>query len=248
MIGAPLDPIHHCPTCGGPVDPLQATGPDGGCPRLHCRLRARERTEREIAERTARRTATALRGLRERQLDPPDDEWALVPHNDATEVALDASLAADFRRHLARVIAEAGRGPHTGGPPAADASIDHSGGARESERIALARACATCRGRCCRRGGAHAFLDASSIARVCGRQPEWTDEELTAAYLEHLRPTHLEGGCLFQGPAGCRLPQSLRSDTCNRWWCPDLETARARWAEGEGSPSTTTFIAVPVDD
>lgn len=248
MTRPPLDPIHHCPTCGGPVDPLQATGPDGGCPRLTCRVRARERVERDRAERTERRTTTAIRGLRDRGLDPDAEEWALVPRNVATEVALDAGIVADFRRHLARVIAEAGAGPHPDARPAGHASIDAPGTPGEPERSALARACATCRGWCCRRGGAHAFLDAASIARVRGRHPDWTADDLTAAYLDPLRPTHLEGGCLFQGPAGCRLPQALRSDTCNRWWCPDLERARDRWADGEGTPAATTFVAVTTDD
>lgn len=241
MSGAPHAPVHHCPFCGGAVDPLQAHTRDGGCPSLSCRVRAREAFEAESVERLERRRAAAVRHLGSRGVDPVDDRWAIVPRNDAAEVTLEPHLAADFRRHLQRTVAESR--PPNRATPGASSSMDTA--PAPDQRAALARGCATCRGWCCRRGGTHAFLDRASIERVRSDNPAWSEEQIVTAYLDHIGSTHLAGGCLFQGPQGCRLPTRLRSDTCNDWWCPDLVATRDRWERDELDPAETTFVPVP---
>lgn len=233
----PFEPRHRCPTCGDPVDPLQATEPDGGCHRDACRRAARTRWTAETRDVDRRRRAVGRARLRASGIDPDAGPWTVVPANDAGSVALDPAQVDAFRAHLHRVLNDLtvhGRPTHSTPPlPMAPA-----------ETAAVRRACATCRGWCCRRGGSHAFLDALSLDRVRRRYPDDSAAELEARYRTHLGATHLDGGCVFQGETGCRLPRPLRSDTCNSWLCPDLRTQVDRWRERESSPRDTRFVAV----
>lgn len=167
----------------------------------------------------------------------------MVPSNPARPVALDPSAVSDFRGHLRRVLDDLVSSGPGRSVPASDAA-DAAGESAPAEADALARACATCRGWCCRRGGSHAFLDVRSVDRVWRERPGASPAALEALYLEHLGATHLDGGCVFQGESGCRLPRSLRSDTCNTWLCPDLHRQRDRWRDRRDEPSATRFVAV----
>ncbi len=238
----PYGPVHRCPRCGDPVDPLQAGERDGGCRRDACRREARARRLAHEDDGERRRRSEGAARLRARGENPGAGPWTVVPANDAGPVPLAPTARADFRRHLRRVLADL---EATGPSPPEWGSVGGAGTPGTDEAAAIARACATCRGWCCRRGGTHAFLDARSLERVILRDPTSTTDDIEAAYLAHLGATHLEGGCVFQGPAGCRLPRDLRSDTCNDWLCPDLRAQRARWTEGGESPDDTRFVAVP---
>lgn len=238
----PLAPLHHCPFCGGAVDPLQALGPEGGCPEADCRRRSRLRALADDEERRGRRQAAAIDEMRRRGLDPDRERWQVVPRNDAGEVPLPAATVRSFRAHLERVVA----GAAGGGRPRRRPTPPHPTPLPAATRALLAEGCRACRGWCCRRGGDHAFLDAASLARVGAEHPEWSPDDLEAAYLGHLEATHLEGGCLFQGPDGCRLPTSLRSDRCNEWWCPDLESLLPN-DDGTGPESLLRFVAIATE-
>jgi hypothetical protein len=166
-----------------------------------------------------------------------------VPANRAPVAGLPSGAIEDFRRHLRRVVAEASArasrhegGPTPGRPPPPSPT--------PPEADALARGCATCRGSCCRRGGNHAFLDAASIRRILANEEALDPIDLEARYESRVHATHLEGGCLFQGPQGCRLPRTLRSNTCNDWLCEDLTATLDRWREGGESPADHRFVPV----
>ncbi len=165
-------------------------------------------------------------------IDPDRVSWSVVPANSASPVPLAPDLRADFSAHLRRLIETPppttrprslaqSVAPATPDPPSA---LDPPGAA---ESAALARACSACRGWCCRRGGTHAFLDQDSLARVLQADPTLTVRALEALYLAHLGGDHLDGGCIFQGATGCRLPRELRSNTCNTWFCEDLMSWRS---------------------
>lgn len=238
----PYGPVHRCPQCGDPVDPLQAGEPDGGCHREACRREARARWQalEDDADRRRRREGAAR--LRAGGRDPDGGPWTVVPANDAGPVPLEPSARAGFRAHLRRVLAEL---EATGPSPREPGTRGAAEAPSTEEAAAIARACATCRGWCCRRGGTHAFLDARSLERVLLADPTRTADEVEATYLAHLGETHLEGGCVFQGEAGCTLPRTLRSDTCNTWLCADLRAQRARWTAGVDVPRATRFVAIP---
>jgi hypothetical protein len=187
----------------------------------------------------AGRRAAARDRLSARGLDPDGVAWAVVPSNPADERPLSEGAVADFMRHLRTVLdGEPGAGSRTVG-------LGGSGLTPESPLDdALGGACVACRGWCCRRGGTHAFLDGDSTERVRRERPDLDTAALEHLYARYLGPTHLEGGCVFQGPLGCRLPRELRSDTCNRWWCEDATRIREQWDGGTLDPESTVFVAV----
>jgi hypothetical protein len=186
-------------------------------------------------------------------IDPEAADWSLVPANPAQPRPLSAERSQAFAAHLRRVMDEvrAHREPERAATPERAEDTEVGTGAvpdgteAQAQVEAFARACSTCRGWCCRRGGTHAFLDARSLQRVRDQHPDTRPEELERRYLGHLGPTHLDGGCVYQGDTGCRLPRALRSDTCNRWLCDDLLDARRRWRRGSSDPDVTRFVAVP---
>ncbi|MEQ9570248.1 MAG: hypothetical protein RLN75_08680, partial [Longimicrobiales bacterium] len=217
--------------------------PDGGCRRASCRRAARARWLADEGDHDRSRREQGVALLRARGVDPDVGSWTVVPSNLARPVALDPTAVADFRRHLRRVLDDLVSGGPGRSAPDSDAA-DVAGEPPPEETDAVARACATCRGWCCRRGGSHAFLDVRSVDRVWRGRPGASPTALEALYVEHLGDTHLDGGCVFQGESGCRLPRSLRSDTCNSWLCPDLGRQRERWRDGGEEPSATRFVAV----
>lgn len=238
------------------MDPIQVADLDGICGRFACRVASMERrgtSERDAAEARDRRARTLLR---ERGLDPDGVGWAVVPSNPAALRELDGKAADAFRTHLRRLLDSGGapspedraRPPHEAppdGPPRNEPPRDGPP-PRESEALtqALTGACTACRGWCCRRGGSHAFLDETSLSRIRRQHPDLDPTALVALYDRFLGPTHLEDGCVFQGGDGCRLPRTLRSDTCNDWWCEDVERIRARWRDHDLDPGDTRFIPV----
>lgn len=233
----PYAPVHHCRSCGAPVDPLEAAAAGGLCGRPACRAEALRRSlaeERRIAE---GRRARGRAALVDRGSDPDAGPWSVVPFHATSRVPLPAERRRAFLAHLRdRIVeAEAHPGPVTVEPvPPGDA-----------EGETFARACAACRGWCCLRGGAHAFIDAASLARIRRDHPGLTVDELEGLYASHLGDTHLDGGCVFQAEDGCRLPRTLRSDTCLTWLCEDLVSARERWRDEGFDPRDVRFVAIP---
>jgi hypothetical protein len=201
----------------------------------------------------------ARRWLADRGVDPEGASWSLTPSNGAGPVPLALELREEFRRYLVRIVEEAVHGESGTGKGAVDAEAgtdtqeDRFPPPTGDEARALGAACATCRGWCCRRGGTHAFLEADRIRRLMDERPDLTPADVVELYTSHLGATHLEGGCVFQGEQGCRLPRDLRGDTCNAYLCPDLVTLRRRLREprdpGAEGPESHWFVAVlPGDD
>ncbi|MBT8405424.1 MAG: hypothetical protein KJP18_16295 [Gemmatimonadetes bacterium] len=209
-------------------------------------LERRNATDRDEDE-ARRRRAEAL--LRERGIDPAEVDWAVVPANSASPRPLDHDAAEAFRVHLRRLLDTARGAAETREgaiPSPSHEQTDETDEPALAERRAeaLSAACAACRGWCCARGGVHAFLDDASLTRIRRSRPDLDSSDLLAVYEVFLGPTRLDGGCVFQGPTGCRLPRSLRSDTCNDWWCDDLERVRERWHEDGLDPRDTHFLPV----
>jgi hypothetical protein len=104
----------------------------------------------------------------------------------------------------------------TGDPPYAEAPA--------SPGDALARAaCASCRGLCCKHGEPHAFLYSSTLRRYLKLHPDQSPAQALETYLDHIPAESTAGSCIYHGRQGCTLPRALRSDTCNRFICDDLE-------------------------
>lgn len=267
----PFAPAHRCWSCGEPIDAFQAVSQGGVCTRFECRAAESRRRQAEDRRVEARRRDVAREHLTGEGLDPDRSSWSVTPYNDAELVALTAERREAFLTYLRRTTREAVEGAETGPAgagdnnghtsPPADFAVEAGASAPAAiqdeapdddgrfgppdavEGRGLAAACATCRGWCCRQGGTHAFLKADRIRRLLRERPDLEPDDVPSLYEGHLGERHLQGGCVFQGETGCRLPRELRSDTCNEYFCPDLVQVRRQWRTPGGGP-THRFMAV----
>lgn len=228
----------RCAYCRAPLEALEDAAFHGVCGRLECQAASWSQRSRE---RHAARTAAAIAHLRTLARNPETSSWSLTPANPAVLVELASSRRDAFLKHLEQVVAEALADPI---PSAAPRPVRDPPPRSAAEGDALGTACATCRGSCCREGGTHAFLNADTLRRVWSESPDLEPAATFDLYASSLGSHHLEGGCVFQGERGCRLPRSLRSDTCNRWLCPDLRKVRKVWMERGGAIAPHTFVAI----
>ena len=84
--------------------------------------------------------------------------------------------------------------------------------------------CATCEGACCVRGEDNAYLKPETVRHFMDARPELSGDEVRAAYLQAVPNRVYDASCIFHGPTGCGLPSEMRSDTCNRFFCTQLES------------------------
>jgi hypothetical protein len=90
----------------------------------------------------------------------------------------------------------------------------------------LGWACATCGGRCCLKGGAHAYLHVATILRYRIEHPGARSRDIVADYCRYLASETYEDSCVFHAATGCTLPRHLRSDTCRSSLCSGLVELR----------------------
>jgi hypothetical protein len=86
----------------------------------------------------------------------------------------------------------------------------------------LRASCALCRGKCCRGGGEHAYLDERTMARVRMERPDLDAAAIIRLYVSAVARPGFEGSCLFHGAEGCTLERSLRAELCNSYYCNGL--------------------------
>lgn len=224
----------RCIHCSAPIPELRrrispvCESPDcrthGVLGRLHA---ANQREASRRAERLAAEHERVLVGLREAFRDRAAEaerngRGFLIGVLPANELEVEAAAPDRIERFLERlrgILGAARSVPSAANRPATGP---------EEPPLALQRAaCGVCRGRCCRAGGDHAYLDEESLARILAAEPSRSEEELLAQY-RHFAPARAYlGACLFQAEDGCGLPRALRSDTCNRHLCGELRTLHA---------------------
>ena len=90
----------------------------------------------------------------------------------------------------------------------------------------LGNACATCQGRCCQNGGAHAYLSVATIRSYRASHPGKSAEETLTDYLSCIPGVSYENSCIYHGPCGCALPCGMRSDACLSFYCGELDAFR----------------------
>lgn len=152
----------------------------------------------------------------------PANRRALVPVDSADREAFAAAVAGRLAKYPISTREEETR---TGGD-----GIDVD----DAIERAMQQGCATCRGACCTRGGAHAFLTAAGLratATALGLRLEDTPVQVWSTALHELYAGYLPGmhyaaSCVFHAERGCALPRELRSDTCNTYLCGGLATLR----------------------
>ncbi len=236
-----LPPTGKCAVCTRPLTVAQRAR--GHCDATLCRAEtARMRREQEAARKAAllvsmqrrREHAAAQRGLaRDAQAT---FKAALIPRNTDRASRLSARRRASHEAHLRACLAEARQAPEIpGAAPAPDAASvpDQQTPLQRAETQLLLTACATCRGKCCREGGDHAFLSAESMIAYLQRFPAADDDAVVAHHLRHIGETTMTHGCVYQGLRGCTLAAELRADICHRFHCTGLLMLKGQFAAGE---------------
>jgi hypothetical protein len=224
---ATLPPGQRCRACGRPLSLRQSVA--GLCATVECRYKIDEPgRERQRQERAAR--ALRARELRDRQAESlglAESETyhpAVIPSFGRGITNLPDRRRRAFRDHLNRLISEAteslaSASANDAGLPVAPAEPN----ARALEvQAVLGKACAVCRGCCCRFGLEHAYLTVATIRRYMAQHPGQRPRDVLAAYLSHIGNKTFSKSCVFHQSGGCSLPRSMRSDLCNQWYCNGL--------------------------
>ncbi len=179
-----------------------------------------------FAKRAERELRASLGGM-----IPANAVRAIFPANTDPLAPQEPSRRAQFAQHLAtmaegavldreRLVTE----PAVAEPPA------------NGRETLSTRACAACRGGCCRAGGEHAYLTEETIARSLEAHPDWTLAQVMDSYLRHIPAVTYLNSCIYHAATGCGLPRELRSSTCNRYQCVKLIKLRAILPENNPSP------------
>jgi len=107
-------------------------------------------------------------------------------------------------------------------------------------RIVSDKMCGMCKGGCCTAGRDSAYITPSTIRRFLAAHPDSSDDDILEAYLSRLSPETVTDACVNQSPTGCVLPRSMRSDTCNEYYCKALEA----WHESAVSGVTDAVLVI----
>ena len=137
---------------------------------------------------------------------------AVLPANLAKVAPLPARRRAAFRAHLLEQIGEAAKRERRLNPNSA-------GSDSAAPPPPIAAGCAACRGRCCNRGGEHAFVDFTTIRRYTAQTGVRAAPAIVQAYLRYLPLRSYRDSCVYHTAAGCNLPRTMRGDVCNQFYC-----------------------------
>jgi hypothetical protein len=228
-------PAHQkCAGCGRPLSPWEfGIGFCAGS--AECQLALHDARERERSNRMRERREALrqeARQLRDQAADavgvrePESYPLALIPSFTTPVTDLPDERRQQMRERLLALIGEAMEPAEPPAEGAAAAPIPLPVLSQAVQTV-LGRACGHCQGKCCRTGRDHAYLTVPVLRRYRQAHPEQGPEEVLEAYIGRIGSKTYEGSCVFHEPGGCSLPREMRSDTCNRYFCPDLDDLRA---------------------
>lgn len=243
-----------CRYCGNPIDAR-------GSLRDHCahwRCRAARRRDQQLAKRAARaredeRYATRCAVVRDDMASGnatnhagPHLDVLPVPAFQRPTVALARERRERFREHLSDVMRDfrSSDEQQASAPLESTAAPLEVTDPAEHSRFASA-ACATCGGRCCERGGDHAFISVATVRRFFSSHAGASDPHCEATYLGYLPAEVLHDSCVFHTRHGCALPRQLRSEMCNWFQCDDLERLSARVSR---EPTPDVWVLASMED
>jgi len=150
----------------------------------------------------------------------PDDDSlpVMVQRNDKATVPISAERVKRLRKHLVVTLRALRKlkSPEHSIPPL---QAEPEGFAGRVSRTA----CSLCKGWCCKNGDDQAFLDETTLARVCSARPALYLAAVLRLYIERVPEIGYENSCIFHGKQGCTLDSSLRSDVCNSYFCGGLQ-------------------------
>jgi hypothetical protein len=86
----------------------------------------------------------------------------------------------------------------------------------------LIKACAICKGSCCKNGGEHAYIKVDTFLCYMHQHPELQQHQVLEEYLSFLPKKTYEDSCVYHAEFGCSLPRHMRSECCNLFACHGL--------------------------
>ncbi len=219
-----------CQVCGRLLsEPDRAIG---ACSDRRCWLTLAE-TRRRLREAELQAEAVALCASATQHFSELRDRTipiTIVPAYHGTSTRVPRHRRDALRRRLTRLLqqpAEQPAAPADAAAPARSEAVD----------TALQAACTNCRGVCCANGNDHAYLTPETLQRVKRDNPGLSDDQIVDQYLSHVGPRSNAGSCIFHQSTGCGLPRSMRSDTCNTFFCSPLRDFMAQAARDPGRPA-----------
>ncbi len=229
----------RCTHCGKPIPPMRAgeVCADPLCEREQSDLRERARKSALAVEEYLKAQHLMLSRYeaevraRAPGAIPEGAVRAVLPSNDRGLTAMTPERRAALAARLGELLAEIGDEEGAPAPPepVGDATVS----AREAITVS---ACMACRGQCCTGGKERAYLSAATLRRWLTAHPGASAAELVDDYLGRVQPETYEGSCIYHTATGCSLPRSMRSDTCNVFFCGDIRTLRAAVPEEQVVP------------
>jgi hypothetical protein len=250
---AALGPHQLCRTCARPLEPRRVA--QGICASLDCWRQAvsedRARDRQRVAALVAR--AGPLRDGAASRMDVEEAETyqlMIIPsYHEGRITELPDSRRSAFRDRLRQLIdaadAEAHASDAVNTAPIVEPELPD---ARQADVQAVqGRACALCRGNCCRSGRDHAFISVETFRGYLAEHPHSNTDEVLATYLAYIGKETFEGSCVYHQSTGCSLPRDLRSRTCNTWLCTGLMTFQDS-VRGSTDPPRAFFVSTSSDD
>jgi hypothetical protein len=218
---------HTCRVCRRPLAvPDRAAGVCSSPQCRHADHASRSRQARERME-SADRALRQKRARRARIPDPESYPIARLPSFRRETGILPKRRLRSFRQHLEKLVAECEVAGWAIAPIASSAPPESHPVSSSAKETVSGIGCAACRGQCCSGGGDHAWLTTQTINRYRQLHPTARVADIVAAYLSRIGNRTYRGSCIYHGRHGCGLPRDMRSDTCNRYFCPELRTFRS---------------------
>jgi hypothetical protein len=229
-----------CAICQGPLTVHQEIR-GGVCDRPRCRRALLERHLEQRRQREAaavRKVALDYRAKVASSLELESPEAlivAIVSCYDKPIRNLPEKRRRRFRDFFTELISQAVANASSESADSAYRRPEAAAGPTPEEQIALGKACATCRGRCCTNGCHHAYMDVRSVRRYMSQNPGIRPRDVLEAYVDRLPNKSFQDSCVFHTAGGCALPRSMRSHLCNNTNCEGLNELWMQLAESKSS-------------
>ena len=212
----------QCSICETPLDVHEQL--QGFCGSPECLRQAALRADNE---KRVRKRAQLLDTVEEMLTSLPDYDTETVisvvitPSNDRQLSRLPVERIDAFREHLLALF--------SGIVDSSDTDTDFKKALTQltdsssEASLNFAQACGHCRGQCCLQGNrANAFISESTIRRQLPQVDVQSARELLQKYIGLVPEYSFEYSCVYHGETGCALPQTMRSDVCNDFYCKHL--------------------------
>jgi len=115
----------------------------------------------------------------------------------------------------------------------------------EKRRVFNEIICEKCKGACCLNGGDTAFLQTETIKRYMTKNSWLTPEQVLQNYKETIAEQTCVMSCINHTEKGCGLPQEMRSDMCNNFYCSTLKELNTTFSKQETIPEGVVVILAP---